>query len=156
LPEVRGIILPASRQPGAEAPGNTKKRVWAGEKPDLSGAAFFDLYAVPREESGKMLPTFPAKGMFGSLTLYAGAKSPGVDRESWLPASGPFALYIRVYWRGVPSSMVSADYRLSSEYNRAVNYAVRDVVRDANEDDISNVGCRHSSDIAGGHEYAGC
>ncbi|WP_256378749.1 DUF1214 domain-containing protein [Bradyrhizobium sp. URHD0069] len=34
----------------------------------------------------------------GSLTLYAGAKSPGVDRESnWLPASEPFSLYIRAY-----------------------------------------------------------
>jgi hypothetical protein len=36
----------------------------------------------------------------GSLTLYAGATSPGKDKESnWLPApSGPFSLYIRAYW----------------------------------------------------------
>lgn len=36
----------------------------------------------------------------GSLTLYAGAKSPGEDKESnWLPApEGPFSLYIRAYW----------------------------------------------------------
>jgi hypothetical protein len=36
----------------------------------------------------------------GSLTLYAGAKSPGQDRESnWLPApDGTFSLYIRAYW----------------------------------------------------------
>jgi hypothetical protein len=36
----------------------------------------------------------------GSLTLYAGATSPGKDRESnWLPApNGPFSLYIRAYW----------------------------------------------------------
>jgi hypothetical protein len=36
----------------------------------------------------------------GSLTLYAGAKSPGKDKESnWLPApNGPFSLYIRAYW----------------------------------------------------------
>jgi hypothetical protein len=36
----------------------------------------------------------------GSLTLYAGAKSPGKDRESnWLPApEGDFSLYIRCYW----------------------------------------------------------
>lgn len=36
----------------------------------------------------------------GSLTLYAGAKSPGTDKESnWLPApDGPFSLYIRAYW----------------------------------------------------------
>jgi hypothetical protein len=31
----------------------------------------------------------------GSLTLYAGAKSPGTDKESnWLP-NGTFSLYIR-------------------------------------------------------------
>ena len=36
----------------------------------------------------------------GSLTLYAGAKSPGADKESnWLPApNGTFSLYIRAYW----------------------------------------------------------
>ena len=35
-----------------------------------------------------------------SLTLYAGAKSPGPDKESnWLPApDGKFSLYIRAYW----------------------------------------------------------
>jgi hypothetical protein len=36
----------------------------------------------------------------GSLTLYAGAKSPGKDKEvNWLPApNGTFSLYIRAYW----------------------------------------------------------
>ena len=36
----------------------------------------------------------------GSLTLYAGAKSPGADKETnWLPApNAPFSLYIRCYW----------------------------------------------------------
>jgi hypothetical protein len=36
----------------------------------------------------------------GSLTLYAGARSPGADKESnWLPApDGRFSLYIRAYW----------------------------------------------------------
>jgi hypothetical protein len=36
----------------------------------------------------------------GSLTLYAGAKLPGKDKESnWLPApNGNFSLYIRAYW----------------------------------------------------------
>jgi hypothetical protein len=35
-----------------------------------------------------------------SLTLYAGANSPGEDKESnWLPApKGPFSLYMRAYW----------------------------------------------------------
>jgi hypothetical protein len=36
----------------------------------------------------------------GSLTLYAGATSPGADKENnWLPApQGTFSLYIRCYW----------------------------------------------------------
>jgi hypothetical protein len=36
----------------------------------------------------------------GSLTLWAGANSPGKDKESnWLPApNGTFSLYIRAYW----------------------------------------------------------
>jgi len=36
----------------------------------------------------------------GSLTLYAGAESPGADKErNWLPApDGTFSLYIRAYW----------------------------------------------------------
>ena len=36
----------------------------------------------------------------GSLTLYAGAESPGGDNEAnWLPApEGHFSLYIRAYW----------------------------------------------------------
>jgi hypothetical protein len=36
----------------------------------------------------------------GSLTLYAGAKSPGGEKDSnWLPApDGNFSLYIRAYW----------------------------------------------------------
>jgi hypothetical protein len=36
----------------------------------------------------------------GSLTLYAGAKSPGAGKESnWLPApDGTFSLYLRAYW----------------------------------------------------------
>jgi hypothetical protein len=40
----------------------------------------------------------------GSLTLYAGNKSPGEDKESnWLPApNGPFSLYIRAYWADRP------------------------------------------------------
>jgi hypothetical protein len=40
----------------------------------------------------------------GSVTLYAGAKSPGKDKESnWLPApNGAFSLYIRAYWPDLP------------------------------------------------------
>jgi len=43
------------------------KRVWVGEHPGLSGASFFDLYTDPREASPKMLPMFPAKGMFNIM-----------------------------------------------------------------------------------------
>ena len=45
------------------------KRVWLGEKPGLSGAAFFDLYTDPREMNGKMLPMFPAKSMFNMMKM---------------------------------------------------------------------------------------
>ncbi|WP_193164837.1 DUF1254 domain-containing protein [Microbulbifer hainanensis] len=40
----------------------------------------------------------------GSLTIYAGATSPGKDKESnWLPApKEPFSLYIRAYWGRTP------------------------------------------------------
>jgi arylsulfatase len=40
------------------------KRAWVGDKPGLSGAAMFDLYTDPREESGKLIPMLPAKAMF--------------------------------------------------------------------------------------------
>lgn len=41
-----------------------------------------------------------ARNADGSLTIYAGAKSPGEGKEgNWLPAPrGPFSLYIRAYW----------------------------------------------------------
>ena len=41
-----------------------------------------------------------ARGADGSLTLYAGAKPPGRDKQmNWLPApDGVFSLYIRAYW----------------------------------------------------------
>jgi hypothetical protein len=40
------------------------KRHLIGGNPGLSGPEFFDLYNDPREVQGKMLPMFPAKGMF--------------------------------------------------------------------------------------------
>ena len=42
---------------------------WEGEKPGLSGAAFYDLYNDPREVQPKMLPGFPAKGMFNIMKV---------------------------------------------------------------------------------------
>jgi hypothetical protein len=62
LPEVRSINLPANRQAGA-------KGAYGWAKSPVCGAAFFDLYTDPREEGGKMLPTFPAKGMFNVRTV---------------------------------------------------------------------------------------
>jgi hypothetical protein len=93
-----------------------------------------------------MLPTFPEGNVQcqdGSLTPYAAAKVPGVDRESdGLPASGPFSLYIHADWAGSPSSMVSRDCCSSGEYNRQSATACATWFRDANDDDMSNVGCR--------------
>ena len=43
------------------------KRHLIGAAPGLSGPEFFDLYTDPREVSGKMLPMFPAKGMFSIM-----------------------------------------------------------------------------------------
>ncbi len=43
------------------------KRVWVGESPGLTGAAFYDLYNDPRETHPKMLPLFPTKSMFNIM-----------------------------------------------------------------------------------------
>jgi len=43
------------------------KRIWVGELPGLSGAAFYDLYQDPREVSPGMLTYFPTKGMFNIM-----------------------------------------------------------------------------------------
>jgi arylsulfatase A-like enzyme len=45
------------------------KRHWAGAKPGLAGAEFYDLYTDPREVQGKMLPMFPAKSMFNMMKM---------------------------------------------------------------------------------------
>jgi hypothetical protein len=60
---------------------------------------FFHPNALNRYSLGTKNKTLKYNGD-GSLTLYAGAKSPGADRESnWLPAPvGKFSLYIRAYW----------------------------------------------------------
>ncbi|HSR30289.1 MAG TPA: sulfatase-like hydrolase/transferase [Anaerolineae bacterium] len=43
------------------------KRHLVGAQPGLSGPEFYDLYTDPREANGKMLPMFPAKGMFSLM-----------------------------------------------------------------------------------------
>jgi len=67
------------------------KRVWVGEKPGLSGAAFFDLYTDPREVSPKLIPMFPAKGMFNIMRarheLWM-AKYPNTPEARGFPLTG--------------------------------------------------------------------
>jgi len=67
------------------------KRVWVGEKPGLSGAAFYDLYTDPREASPKMIPMFPAKGMFNIMRarheLWM-AKYPNTPEARGFPLTG--------------------------------------------------------------------
>jgi hypothetical protein len=60
---------------------------------------FFNVNALNRYSLGTKNKTLKYNAD-GSLTLYAGAKSPGKDKESnWLPApEGTFSLYIRAYW----------------------------------------------------------
>jgi len=60
---------------------------------------FFNTNALKRYSLGTKNKTLKYNAD-GSLTLYAGAKSPGKDKESnWLPApNGTFSLYIRAYW----------------------------------------------------------
>ena len=60
---------------------------------------FFNPNPLNRYSLGTKNKTLQ-KNSDGSLTLYAGAKSPGKDKESnWLPApDGLFSLYLRTYW----------------------------------------------------------
>jgi hypothetical protein len=80
----------------------------AGETPPVNGFWSLTLYNEhhffnPNDLKRYSLGTKNAtleRNHDGSLTLYAGAKSPGADKESnWLPApEGTFSLYIRAYW----------------------------------------------------------
>ena len=80
----------------------------AGQEPPVKGFWSLTLYNehhlfLPNDLKRYSLGT-KSKGLKrnkdGSLTLFAGAKSPGKSMESnWLPApKGPFSLYIRAYW----------------------------------------------------------
>lgn len=84
----------------------------AGQEPPVNGFWSLTLYNEdhffnPNELNRYSLGTKNAtlqRNADGSLTLYAGATSPGPDKESnWLPApEGPFSLYIRAYWGKEP------------------------------------------------------
>ena len=123
LPEVRGISLPANRQPGAKAPGNTKSAYGWAKSP-----------VCPALPSSTSTPTRAKKA--------ARCCRRSLRRERSM--SGLFAYAVRwrqIAWRrqgeqlaarevarsrltfastgrGAPSSMVSADRRLSSACNR--------------------------------------
>ncbi|WDZ78806.1 DUF1214 domain-containing protein [Ensifer adhaerens] len=80
----------------------------AGQEPPVDGFWSMTLYTeehffhpneLKRYSLGTKNKTLK-RNADGSLTLYAGAKNPGGDKESnWLPApDGNFSLYIRAYW----------------------------------------------------------
>jgi len=64
-----------------------------------NGAHFFHQNPLGRYSLGTKNKTLKYSPD-GSLTLFAGAKSPGKDKESnWLPApDAEFSLYLRAYW----------------------------------------------------------
>ncbi|MDI3560260.1 DUF1214 domain-containing protein [Bradyrhizobium sp. Arg816] len=104
MPEVRSISLPANRQFGAEGPGNTKKRLWLGEVRRCLLRPLHRLARRERQDAANVPCEVNVQCRDGSLTLRAGAKIAERRQESnWLPASGQFSLYIRVYWAGVSS-----------------------------------------------------
>lgn len=80
----------------------------AGQEPPVRGFWSLTLYNEhhffhPNESKRYSLGTKNKKlrrNSDGSLTLYAGTKSPGKDKETnWLPApAGHFSVYIRAYW----------------------------------------------------------
>jgi hypothetical protein len=84
----------------------------AGQEPPVNGfwsmtlynkEHFFHANDLGRYSLGTKNTTLQ-RSADGSLTLYAGARSPGADKESnWLPApDGAFSLYIRAYWGQEP------------------------------------------------------
>jgi hypothetical protein len=96
--------------PGAALDGSKTYAITfaAGEEPPVNGFWSMTLYNkehffhpndLERYSLGTKNTTLQ-RNQDGSLTLYAGATSPGDDKESnWLPApDGPFSLYIRAYW----------------------------------------------------------
>lgn len=80
----------------------------AGQEPPVSGFWSLTLYNDHHFFNANPLKRYSLgtknkdlkRNSDGSLTLYAGARSPGADKESnWLPApNGNFSLYIRAYW----------------------------------------------------------
>ncbi len=104
------VHLHRRRQPGQATQWSEHLHVTfaKGQTPPVKGfwsltlyndVHFFNPNALKRYSLGTKNKTLKYNAD-GSLTLYAGAKSPGKDKESnWLPApNGTFSLYIRAYW----------------------------------------------------------
>lgn len=99
---------------GARLSGNHTYRVTfpPGQEPPVRGFWSMTLYNDEHLFHPNDLERFSlgtknenlARNPDGSLTLYAGDRSPGPEFESnWLPApSGPFSLYLRAYWGAQP------------------------------------------------------
>jgi len=87
---------------------NYKVTFPAGQEPPVNGFTSLTLYNDKHLFHANQLNRYSlgtknknlVRGPDGSLTIYAGSKSPGPDKESnWLPApDGHFSLYIRAYW----------------------------------------------------------
>jgi hypothetical protein len=95
---------------GAELSGNNNYEITfpPGQEPPVNGFWSLTLYNDKHLFHANDLKRYSLgtknknlkKNADGSLTLYAGTKSPGKDKEgNWLPApDGHFSLYIRAYW----------------------------------------------------------
>ncbi|HVX37589.1 MAG TPA: DUF1254 domain-containing protein [Hyphomicrobium sp.] len=99
---------------GAELIGSESYQITfsAGQEPPVNGFWSLTLYNdkhlfhpndLKRYSLGTKNKTLK-RNADGSLTLYAGAKSPGGEKDAnWLPApDGKFSLYIRAYWGKEP------------------------------------------------------
>lgn len=91
-----------------EGSGNYEITFAKGQEPPVNGFWSLTLYNDKHLFNANPLKRFSLgtknknlkRNADGSLTLYAGAKSPGGDKETnWLPSpDGKFSLYIRAYW----------------------------------------------------------
>jgi len=107
-PEETKYIYTDDDSKGAQLDGRSAYAITFAKVPPVRGFWSLTLYndvhmfhpnALGRYSLGTKNKTLKYNAD-GSLTLYAGANSPGADKESnWLPApGGTFSLYIRAYW----------------------------------------------------------
>jgi hypothetical protein len=108
------VLLHRFRLTGEKLDGKKSYTVTfpAGQEPPINGfwslTVYNELHLFHPNQLGRFSLGTKNTGLKrnadGSLTLYAGAKSPGGDRKNnWLPApEGSFSLYIRAYWGKEP------------------------------------------------------